>query len=45
MARYAPPAVAEAFVESRLGDGMRLGLGALEPGLTELAAPVALERC
>ena len=22
-----------------------LGLGALEPGLTELAAPVALERC
>ena len=45
MARYAPPEIAEAFVESRLGDGMRLGLGALEPGLTVLAAPAALERC
>lgn len=45
MARYAPGPVAEAFVESRLGDRLRLGLGSLDPGLVQAAAPVALERC
>ncbi|QFQ30293.2 DNA alkylation response protein [Janibacter melonis] len=45
MTRYAPPELAEAFVESRLGAGARLGLGSIDPGLASLAAPVALGRC
>ena len=44
MARYAPPTLAEAFVESRLGPDAHLGLGAIDPGLAQVAAPVALER-